>query len=68
MSLYSWYQALKHHPNRMLGDRKTINRNDYLASPLSIQVITPWLQERRLYDAMYAINKVIQAKDFAAKL
>lgn len=42
------------------GDKKTIDRNMYLNTKLSIQVIAPRLQERRLYQAMALIDTIIQ--------
>jgi hypothetical protein len=42
------------------GDEKTIDRNVYLNSKLSIQVIAPRLQDRRLYQAMSFIDNVLQ--------
>ena len=56
------------HINLKTGNKETINRDGYIGSPLSIQIITPRLQERRLYDAMVTINKVIHMKDIGAKL
>jgi amidase len=43
-----------------LGDGKTIDRNLYLNSKLSIQVIAPRLQDRRLYQAISFIDNVLQ--------
>jgi amidase len=43
------------------GDEKTIDRNVYLNSKLSIQVIAPRLQDRRLYQAMSFIDDVLQS-------
>ncbi|KAH6680470.1 general amidase-like protein [Halenospora varia] len=54
-------------PNRELWDKKTIDRNVYLNSKLSIQVVAPKLQERRLYQAMALIDGVIQQGSQGAK-
>ena len=43
-----------------IGDQKTVDRNAYLGSPLSIQVVAPRLQERRLWDAMVVIERAIR--------
>ena len=42
------------------GDRKTIRREDYLGSSLSVQVVGQKLQERRLWDVMRIIEDVMQ--------
>lgn len=42
------------------GDRKTIDRNLYLNTVLSIQVVAPRLQERKLVQAMALIDGIIQ--------
>ncbi|KAI9721777.1 MAG: hypothetical protein M1812_002112 [Candelaria pacifica] len=54
--------------NRELWTGKSINRNVYLGSPLSIQVVAPKLQERRLYQAMDWVNNAIRSKSPSAKL
>ncbi|KAH8668255.1 general amidase-like protein [Tricladium varicosporioides] len=54
-------------PNRELWDKKTIHRDVYLNSKLSIQVVAPKLQERRLYQAMALIDGIIQQGDQAGK-
>jgi amidase len=43
-----------------LGDEKTIDRKVYLNTKLSVQVVAPKLQERRLYHAMAHIDNVLQ--------
>jgi hypothetical protein len=43
-----------------IGDKKTIDRRVYLNTPLSIQVVTPKLQERRLVQAMAIIDEVLK--------
>jgi amidase len=50
------------------GDRSAIDRNVYLGSPLSIQVVAPRLQERRLYDAMQVIDDAVHGRWGEAKL
>ncbi len=45
--------------NRELWDPKTMDRKKYLGSPLSIQVVAPRLQERRLVEGMKIIEKVL---------
>ncbi|OCK76456.1 amidase [Lepidopterella palustris CBS 459.81] len=39
----------------------TVDRSVYLGTPLCIQVVAPKLQERRLYDAMKAIDDALKA-------
>ena len=51
-----------------LGDPKTIDRKVYLDTKLSIQVVAPKLQERRLYQAMALIDNVLQNVSAKAKL
>ncbi|RDW74999.1 general amidase-like protein [Coleophoma cylindrospora] len=55
--LGSWDRA-----NKELWNPKTIDRKLYLDTMLSIQVIAPRLQERRLYQAMEIIDEVIRGK------
>jgi amidase len=43
-----------------VGDPKTIDRRFYLHTKLSVQVVAPKLQERRLYQAMKLIDETIQ--------
>lgn len=44
------------------GDEKTIDRSVYLNTKLSIQVIAPKMQERRLCEAMALIDAVLQGQ------
>ncbi|TVY57866.1 putative amidase [Lachnellula cervina] len=53
--LGSWDKA-----NRALWDKRTVDRKLYLNTKLSIQVVAPRLQERRLYQAMALIDNIIQ--------
>ena len=53
---------------RHSGNKKTIDRNAYLGSPLSIQVVGPRLQERKLWDAMVVIESAIKGSARTAKL
>ncbi|KUJ21697.1 general amidase-like protein [Mollisia scopiformis] len=46
--------------NRELWDAKTIDRNVYLGTKLSVQVVAPKMQERRLVQAMSLIDEVLQ--------
>jgi hypothetical protein len=39
-----------------------INKEDYLGTPLSIQVVAPKLQERRLMNAMNIIDVALKAE------
>lgn len=52
----------------MVGDTSSIDRNLYLSSPLSIQVVAPRLQERRLYDAMQVVDDAVHGRQVSAKL
>lgn len=52
----------------MAGNESTIDRNMYVGSPLSIQVVVPRLQERRLYNAMQVIENAIRGSQTIAKL
>lgn len=51
-----------------LGNRDSIDRSVYLGTPLSIQVVAPKLQERRLYRAMEVVDNAIKAPRPIAKL
>ncbi|TVY85059.1 putative amidase [Lachnellula suecica] len=53
--LGSWDKA-----NRALWDTKNIDRRLYLNTKLTIQVVAPKLQERRLYQAMELIDNLRQ--------
>ncbi|KAK0128390.1 hypothetical protein ONS95_000360 [Cadophora gregata] len=46
--------------NKELWDGKTIDRKVYLNTKLSVQVIAPRQQERRLYQAMAYIDSILQ--------
>lgn len=55
--------------NRELWDKKTVDRKLYVGSPLSIQVLAPRLQERRLVEGMKIIQQVLEGgADAKAKL
>ncbi|PMD63931.1 general amidase-like protein [Hyaloscypha bicolor E] len=55
--------------NRELWDEKTVDRRIYLNTTLSVQVVAPKLQERRLYQAMSLIDSILQMKSIGrAKL
>jgi amidase len=43
-----------------IGDEKTIDRKVYLNTKLSVQVIAPKMQERRLIQAMSFIDGILQ--------
>ncbi|KFY10600.1 hypothetical protein V492_04936 [Pseudogymnoascus sp. VKM F-4246] len=47
---------------RKLWDRKTVDRRVYLDSALSVQVVAPRLQERRLWQAMDIVDRVVKRK------
>jgi hypothetical protein len=47
---------------RKLWDRKSVNRRVYLDSALSVQVVAPRLQERRLWQSMDIIDRVVKKK------
>ncbi|MCJ1227763.1 hypothetical protein MMC12_004422 [Toensbergia leucococca] len=42
------------------GDRESVDRRDYLGSPLAVQVVAPRLQERRLWDVMGVIEEAVR--------
>ncbi|KAH7370029.1 amidase [Rhexocercosporidium sp. MPI-PUGE-AT-0058] len=42
--------------NRQLWDEKTVDRRVYLGTPLSVQVVTPRLQDKRLIEAMRIVD------------
>ncbi|OBT44914.1 hypothetical protein VE00_04757 [Pseudogymnoascus sp. WSF 3629] len=50
---------------RLLWDRKTVDRRVYLDSALSVQVVAPRLQERRLWQAMDIVDRVVKRKALA---
>lgn len=47
--------------NRQLWDEKTVDRCVYLGTPLSVQVVTPRLQDRRLIEAMSILDEAVRA-------
>jgi Asp-tRNA(Asn)/Glu-tRNA(Gln) amidotransferase A subunit family amidase len=53
----SWDQK-----NRELWNEKTVDRKVYLGTPLSVQVITPRLQDQRLATAMRIIDEAVPQK------
>ena len=46
--------------SRELWDEKTVNRNVYIGTTLSIQVVTPKLEDVRLAEAMTIIDEVLK--------
>ena len=52
---------------RQLWDRKTVDRRIYLDSPLSVQVVAPRLQERRLWQAMDIVDRVVKRQTSTQK-
>lgn len=46
--------------NKGLWDKQSIDRRDYLGTSLCVQVLAPRLQEKRLVNAMEAIDKAIK--------
>jgi len=54
--------------NRQLWDEKTVNRRVYLGTPLSVQVVTPKLQDQRLIEAMSIVDAAVRAGESKAKL
>ncbi|KAH8669105.1 amidase [Xylariales sp. PMI_506] len=54
-SLSSWDDAC-----RELWDEKTVNRKVYLATPLSIQVVVPRLEDEKLGRVMKLIDEVVK--------
>ena len=53
--------VFKKQTNNPPGDPKTVDRDVYLNTKLSVQVVAPRLQERRLYQAMALIDSVLRA-------
>lgn len=43
------------------GTKDTIDRRVYLNTTLSVQVVAPKLQERRLYQAMEIVDSALKA-------
>jgi len=54
--------------NRELWDPKTIDRRVYLNTKLSVQVVAPKMQERKLYQVMMLIDSALQNVSSKAKL
>ncbi len=56
--------------NRGLWDRKTVDREAYLGSPLCVQVVGPRLQERRVWDVCGVVEEAVRGmgKGMGAKL
>jgi Asp-tRNA(Asn)/Glu-tRNA(Gln) amidotransferase A subunit family amidase len=54
--------------NRELWDEKTVDRKVYLGTPLSVQVVTPRLQDQRLATAMRIIDEAVHQKKPISKL
>ena len=54
--------------NRHLWDEKTVDRKVYLGTPLSVQVVTPRLEDQRLIEAMRLVDAAVQGKEIKAKL
>ncbi|KAK2616928.1 hypothetical protein QQS21_000016 [Conoideocrella luteorostrata] len=46
--------------NRELWNQNTVDRNVYLNTKLSVQVVAPRLQERKLYQAMALIDEILR--------
>lgn len=45
--------------NRQLWDEKTVDRRVYLGTPLSVQVVTPRLEDQRLLEAMRIVDNAV---------
>ncbi|KAK0106368.1 hypothetical protein ONS96_004002 [Cadophora gregata f. sp. sojae] len=45
--------------NRLLWDEKTVDRRVYLGTPLSVQVVTPRLQDGKLVQAMLIVDNLV---------
>ncbi|KUJ17404.1 amidase [Mollisia scopiformis] len=54
--------------NRQLWDEKTVNRRVYVGTPLSVQVVTPRLQDKRLIEAMRIVNAAVHREGSRSKL
>jgi Asp-tRNA(Asn)/Glu-tRNA(Gln) amidotransferase A subunit family amidase len=54
--------------SRELWDEKTVNRRVYLGTTLSIQVVTPKLEDHRLAEAMTIIDDAVRDSGARAKL
>ena len=62
-SLGSWDKR-----NRELWDEKTVDRTVYLGTPLSVQIVTPRLQDQRLATVMRIIDDAVHKKMSTSKL
>ena len=62
-SLGSWDKR-----NRELWDEKTVDRTVYLGTPLSVQIVTPRLQDQRLATAMRIVDDAVHKKMPTSKL
>jgi hypothetical protein len=51
-----------------LWDEKTVDRKVYLGTPLSVQVVTPRLEDQRLIEAMRIVDRAVHGKEAKAKL
>ena len=54
--------------NRQLWDERTVDRKVYLGTPLSVQVVTPRLEDQRLIEAMRIVDAAVHVKETKAKL
>ena len=54
--------------NRQLWDEKTVDRKVYLGTPLSVQVVTPRLEDQRLIEAMKIVDAAVRSKETKPKL
>jgi Asp-tRNA(Asn)/Glu-tRNA(Gln) amidotransferase A subunit family amidase len=54
--------------NRQLWDEKTVNRKVYIGSPLSVQVVTPRLEDQKLVEAMRVVDAAVHVRENKAKL
>jgi len=54
--------------NRQLWDEKTVDRKVYLGTPLSVQVVTPRLEDQKLIEAMRIIDTAVHREESMSKL
>lgn len=54
--------------NRQLWDENTVNRKVYLGTPLSVQVVTPRLEDQKLIQAMKIVDAAVHEKRTTLKL
>ncbi|CZR55961.1 uncharacterized protein PAC_05849 [Phialocephala subalpina] len=54
--------------NRQLWDEKTVDRRVYVGTPLSVQVVTPKLQDKRLIEAMRIVDAAVHQKGSRVRL